>query len=66
MTGTIKLYKNISLGNQAHLVEVERYYSEVERKRILQHWKRKYNGTLNLHYIQIAPGIDLTNKYTKK
>lgn len=66
MTGTIKLYKNSSLGYQAHLVEVERYYSETERKRIITHWKRKYNGSLNLHYIQIAPGVDLTNKYAKK
>jgi len=60
MTGTIKLYKMQS-ENINVVAEVHRYYSVKERKKILIHWERKYNGLLINYFIQIAPGY-LTDK----
>lgn len=62
MTGTIKLYQNRQ--DQCGLkLEANYYRSELERKQILTHWKRKYNGQMNNFYIQVAPGVDLTKKH---
>lgn len=60
MTGTIKLYQIAGNNGFPLKKETERYYSETERKRIITHWNRKYNGQMVNHFIQIAPGVDLT------
>jgi hypothetical protein len=63
MTGTIKLYKISGNCGQPLKIELERYYSEIERKKIIEHWRRKHNGAIVNCFIQIAPGHDLTGKF---
>lgn len=54
-SGSIKLVENRPVG--AKVLERAVYYNLDERKRIVRHWHRKYNGKMNLCYIQYAPGV---------
>lgn len=63
ITGTIKLYQIAGNNGVPLRKEMGRYYSVKERKRIIAHWCRKYAGLMLNHFIQVAPGADLTRKY---
>lgn len=61
--GTIKLYRKYGSDPGYHQAEIARYYTISERKRIVEVWKRRHGSLFELMMIQIAPGVDLTNKF---
>lgn len=63
MGGTIKLYRKYGEDQNWHRAEIARYYSVKERKRAVEVWRRRYGNLFDKMMLQVAPGIDLTNKF---
>jgi len=54
--GMIKLYQQCDTRHDK-LLERAKYYTVKERKKVIDYWRRTYNGRINLCYIIIIPGV---------